>query len=309
MEDLDGNIIVLELDFDGKKLAAGSVYGPNQNDNTFFVNLNDFLYRIKGKGVVLGGDWNLTYDNRNLNENQDVHSMVNVPSIFRSNKLREICDTYNLVDPFRFLHPNKCDYTFIPTAVNNLNRSCIDFFLTNVELAHRVTCCNISTSLLSAHFDHKCITLNFARKKMFKTYPIKNSILKEDEVNWQVRASVIETYIQHAVINEQFTVDQKNAFLLVIGEILILTQESIQIKMEIAVGEVDILHNLRIAAIKPLVEEAFSSLPPLDFFENLVRPDYCNYVHSLTLWSTVSGMALSCNKKRFSISVTKGKTT
>ena len=54
MEDLDGNIIVLELDFDGKKLA-GSVYGPNQNDNMFFVNLNNFLSRINGKGVVLGG--------------------------------------------------------------------------------------------------------------------------------------------------------------------------------------------------------------------------------------------------------------
>jgi hypothetical protein len=61
--------------------------------------------------------------------------------------------------------------------------------------------------------------LNFEKKKVCKTYPIKNSVLKEDEVNWQVRASVLETYIQHAEINEHFTNNHKNAFLLSIGEI------------------------------------------------------------------------------------------
>ncbi len=143
---------------------------------------------------------------------------------------------------------------------------------------------------------------------MCKTYPIKNSILKEDEVNWQVRASVIETYLQHAEINVHFTIEQKDAFLLVIGEILTLTQESLQIKMEIAVGEVDNLRNLRIAAIKPLVEEAFSSLPPLDFLRILLGQLIVMMFSSLILWSTVFGMALSCNKKRFSISEIKGKT-
>jgi hypothetical protein len=72
--------------------------------------------------------------------------------------------------------------------------------------------------------------------------------------------------------------------------------------MEMAYGVVDNLRNLRVAAIKPLVEEAFLALPPLDFFENLARPDYCNDVLFFdTLVHCVRNGALLQQKKIFNL--------
>jgi exonuclease III len=161
--DNDGNIIIIELNLDigNEKFIVGSLYGTNQNEEGFFNTLEQFLTQLKGPPIILGGDLNATWDNRNVIENLDVHSMINIPSLFRTNKLRNICHAFNLVDPFRSLYPNKKDYTYVPSVINNLNRSRIDFFMITVTLTPFVKNCSISAGLLTTHFDHKCIYLNF----------------------------------------------------------------------------------------------------------------------------------------------------
>jgi hypothetical protein len=57
---------------------------------------------------------------------------------------------------------------------------------------------SISAGLLTTHFDHKCIYLNFKKRPVAKIFPIKFSILKENEVSWQVTSSIIESYLQLA---------------------------------------------------------------------------------------------------------------
>ncbi len=115
-KDEDCNILILDMEFGKERLVVGSLYGPNQNEENFFQNLNSYLSRIQIPCLILGGDLNATWDNRNVNDNLDVHAMNNIPSVFRSNKLREICVTHNLTDPYRALYPNKKDYTFVPSA-------------------------------------------------------------------------------------------------------------------------------------------------------------------------------------------------
>ena len=95
-------------------------------------------------------------------------------------------------------------------------------------------------------------------------------------MNWQVNSSVIETYIQHATIDVNYTDVQKNLHLLILGRINIKIQESLTLKLQLANIGTDNLLELQIAAIKPEVEELFDSLPDLPFFENLPRPGYCN---------------------------------
>jgi exonuclease III len=189
--DNDGNIIILELNLDvgNERLIVGSLYGTNQNEEGFFITVEQFLNQLNGPPIILGGDLNATWDNRNVNDNLDVHSMQNIPSIFRTNKIRSLCNTFNLVDPFRALYPNKKDFTYVPSVVNNHNRSRIDFFMITVTLIPYVKNCSISVGLLTTHFDHKCIFLNFKKKPVARTFPIKFSILKENEVSWQVTSS------------------------------------------------------------------------------------------------------------------------
>ncbi len=275
-KDPDCNILLLDVEIQSQKVKIGLIYGPNNNDPIFFTNLENFLRGLNNGTTILGGDFNTTWDDRHVDVNLDTHAMQNVPSLFHTNKLRELCTTFELVDPYRALCPNKKDFTYVPSAVDNLNRSRIDMFLINVRLLPHVKNCLISPGLLTAHFDHKCISLNFKSKIGIKNYPVKNCILKEDEVNWQVNSSVLETYIQHAIVDVNYTDAQKDHHLLTIGRINTKIQESLSLKLQLANVGTDNFLELQIAAIKPEVEELFGLLPDLPFFEGLARPDYCH---------------------------------
>jgi hypothetical protein len=135
-----------------------------------------------------------------------------------------------------------------------------------------------------------------------RTFPIKFSILKENEVSWQVTSSVIESYIQHALLNENYTQGQKDQHLLTLGEINMLTQESLDLKLALVTVGVDNHLDLQIEAIPPQVEELFSTLPGLSFFEELERPEYCNDALFFdTLVHCVRNSALLQQKKIFNI--------
>jgi hypothetical protein len=114
-----------------------------------------------------------------------------------------------------------------------------------VTLTPYVKNCSISAGLLTTHFDHKCIYLNLKKKPVLKTFPIKISILKENEVKWQVTSSIIESYIQHATINELYTQGQKEQHLLVLGQINLLTQESLDLKLALVLVGIDNLLDLQ----------------------------------------------------------------
>ena len=49
--------------------------------------------------MVLGGDWNCTYSNENVNHNLDCLNMVNLPNLRHTNLLLQMCDEFDLTDP------------------------------------------------------------------------------------------------------------------------------------------------------------------------------------------------------------------
>jgi exonuclease III len=112
-------------------LIIGAVYGPNHNDGMFYANLERDITALRdhaGVPVVLGGDWNSTWDGRESNNNIDVINMVTIPSKFRTDKLNILANKLNITDPFRYLHPSKVDFSYVPNDRANTNRSRIDFF-------------------------------------------------------------------------------------------------------------------------------------------------------------------------------------
>jgi len=295
-------MLLLHASFEGKEIILGSLYGPNTNEERFFYNLNNHLQNLPCKIKILGGDMNLTLDPSNVNVNLDVLNMANIPSLFRSEKMIEIKNRFNLVDPYRSLHPNRREYTFLPSAQNLQNRSRIDFFLVNVESIPFVRNCTIPHSLLSTHFDHKMISLSFKKVKNPKNYPIKNNILLEVEVNWQIKASVIETYIHHAEITENFTLEQKNGYLLNIGQILGSIATLLDLKTRLTELIIDNELEHRVLVLKRDIEDIFEQMPNLEFFEGLRRPEYCNDVLFFdTLVHCIRNGALLQQKKNFEL--------
>jgi len=112
----------------------------------------------------LGGDWNATFDISDAQHNLDTVNMQDIPSITRSRKILEICRDFNLIEPFRTKYPTKKEYTFVPTGVNIVNRSRLDFFLISNAMYNAEINVVIPHGLTSTLFDHKPVSLMLKKK-------------------------------------------------------------------------------------------------------------------------------------------------
>ena len=122
----------------------------------------------------MGGDFNATYDCSDVNINIDVLNMVNIPSSRRSNRIKVMCTNLSLIDPYRLLYPNTRDYTFTPMGENQLNRSRLDFFLISDHFSELVKNVIIPHSLSSTTFDHKNVSLLFAKRPSIFNFFVKD---------------------------------------------------------------------------------------------------------------------------------------
>jgi exonuclease III len=120
-----GNVLAMKLTINGTGILVVCIYGPNNNDDTFFETLSGILQLYVGVPIVIAGDWNLTYSTDSNDNNIDILNMASPPSVYRSRALASICEKYDLTDPYRALHPHKKDFTYIPRTGRN-NRSRLD---------------------------------------------------------------------------------------------------------------------------------------------------------------------------------------
>ncbi len=152
--DYDDNYLILDISIDGFRFALGSIYGPNRDDLEFYDNLKLDVRNIGQKSVIVGGDWNATYDSNPVPLNIDVINMASIPSKKRSLKIAAMARSLNLTDPYRFFNPEKRDFTFIPNILNNRNRSRLDFFLISEDLIPDCKNATIPHALSSKLLDH-----------------------------------------------------------------------------------------------------------------------------------------------------------
>ena len=267
--DREDNFLLLDMEIMGKNLTLGSIYGPNEDDMPFFENLKKGIKELKNQNIIIGGDWNCTWDNSELNSNIDIVNMASIPSKRRSDKLREICTELKLTDPYRVFYPTRREYTFIPSAIGLTNRSRLDFFIISESILNKTIICSIPHSLTSTVFDHKPVFLSTKRKKILHKQTITDVILDDPDLNFYVTISVYETYIQHTLVNEKISEERKMEVLHTIGHITVILQ-----RIRVAVSAlIDDGHNalgeLEIEGLRAEVREAIDNLPGLPFFENL----------------------------------------
>ena len=163
--DTEDNFLLLDVDLNGVRSTIGTIYGPNEDDMTFFDNLKRGIQSLRNKNIIIGGDWNATWDNSNVNLNIDTVNMINIPSRRRSDKLRLICEELKLLDPYRMFYPTRKEYTFIPSAIGMANRSRLDFFIISEGIVNKTTSCTIPHSLSSTVFDHNRFSCPLREKK------------------------------------------------------------------------------------------------------------------------------------------------
>jgi exonuclease III len=148
--DNNDNILGIRLQIGESVMLLLGVYGPNQNNDNFFVDLDSILKRNRDTFIICAGDWNLTYCTDPSINNIDIINMQAPPSSIRSDRLAAICEEHGLMDPYRLLHFKKREFTYVPRH-GGRNRSRIDFFLVSDNLLSTVCVNNVLFLTLLKH--------------------------------------------------------------------------------------------------------------------------------------------------------------
>jgi exonuclease III len=268
--DRTGNILLLNCSKNGQSFTLGSIYGPNENNREFFADLGKMIAELNNNSIVLGGDWNATWDSSPPESNIDVFFMRAIPSKVRSDLIKSIADRHSLTDPYRFLYPNKRDYTYIPNAQANLNRSRFDFFLISMDLTQNLDDSGIETGKLSTLFDHRAVFLNLGKKITHRDKNrIQDSLLDNDIIKIIVELSVKEFYLN----NVDYTATPRYTVNTIRSEIgRIVNKLKIASDLEIDSLRLNVFNRQTEVQIANLITEArdaCETIPSLEFFENL----------------------------------------
>jgi hypothetical protein len=113
-----------------------------------------------------------------------------VPSTARTNRILQLCDEFSLADPYRSLHPEERDYTYIPSGVLRTNRSRIDYFLVSDVLFENIAKCEIAQAYCKKSFDHKHISLSFKKEKKRGRKCINNRLLDNPLLDWAIKLAI-----------------------------------------------------------------------------------------------------------------------
>jgi exonuclease III len=189
------NILLIKVRINGNELVLGSLYGPNATDRTFYRGITDFLTKHQSVPVLLGGDWNVTWDTSPPESNIDIYQMARPPNIANSRMLHALADFFELTDPYRVLHPTRKAYSYQPFGTQRKNQSRIDFFLVSSSLLNNVVQCEIFPSQLTKQFDHKPISIVLGKTEFIINKGLKNWYLDDELVKMSTELSVLQIFL------------------------------------------------------------------------------------------------------------------
>jgi len=214
IRDPNENFLLLKVKIGEQSIVLGSIYGPNGTDNNFFTNLELGLRNLQIGGrlaIVLGGDWNTTWDTRPPAVNIDIFKMAAAPNTANCERLHRLSEVFNITDPFRILYPEKIDFSYSPFGTVRKNRSRIDFFLVSEALLEKLHDCTISSSPLTELFDHKNIAVKFCAPTFFPTEKkLSNNFLDEPVLKFAVESTAKLTHLLWINTNSVANIRQKN---------------------------------------------------------------------------------------------------
>lgn len=113
-KDGDGNLVGLDLNIEDKRFTLINVYGPNIDTPCFYDKLTEIIDFFGNQLCIICGDFNLVQ-----NFNLDTHNYININNPRSREKILEIKEYKNLVDPFREI--NKGLHGEGKTLLNNLD--------------------------------------------------------------------------------------------------------------------------------------------------------------------------------------------
>lgn len=150
--DSNGRYVILDIDIDGVRMTVGSIYGPNEDNPEFFIDVIHQIESIPNDNRIIGGDFNLILD-LNLDKKGGQKSTHKKSCTLVKNWMEET----ELVDIWRLQHPDSHMYTWNRKRPSPIFCR-LDFFLVSYGITENIISSNISPGYRS---DHSLVSINF----------------------------------------------------------------------------------------------------------------------------------------------------
>ena len=199
----DQNYIILKMRLGEHYVSLASVYGPNNADNVFYINLKNDLRNLDSDFNILMGDFNIIMSDIDRINNTGLQRQNNT----NKRELKAMLDNLNLVDAFRFLNPNLKRFSY--RKQNNDYRSRLDLSLISSNI---VRSSNVEyLPFLGNLFDHSPMLINFRKNEIDPSkFKIADFKLKKFKGSLEIGLiSIISCYID-CIITDNQTLDNLN---------------------------------------------------------------------------------------------------
>ena len=195
--DEGGNYIILDITIFNQRLTLINIYAPNTDCPNFIQIIDNYIDRLNNDMFILCGDFNCILDPI---LDCDNYKHINNPKA--RDKVIEMINTKNMIDPFREMYPDLKRFTW--RKKNPLKQARLDYFLISENVMQRVKNSFIDMAYRS---DHSMITLviNLNDIECGKSYwKHNNSLLTDKEY-----LNIINKHI--AAIKKQYAVPVYNS--------------------------------------------------------------------------------------------------
>ncbi len=149
-----------------KQVILVNIYAPNFDDSNFFSRVFTSIPISDDYALIIGGDFNCVLDT-SLDRSS---SKVIQPSKAAIN-IKNVCDQFGLLDPWRFIFPSSRTFSFFSPVHHSYSR--IDFFLVDKSLI----------PLVSSSMDHSIVISDHAPSSFVLSLPTQHSSFKPWRLN------------------------------------------------------------------------------------------------------------------------------
>ena len=183
VRDDKGRILLVTLKVNETMITLANIYGPNNDDGSFFIDLHNLLSEHGEEPYIIGGDFNTVMEAK-LDKFPKL--LQNHPKCFKA--ITDIINDFELIDIWRSCHSTQLKYTWMSHDFKIGSR--IDYFLISQSLITSVLKCDIDFGYKT---DHSLISL-FLIKSVAKRGPgfwkLNTSLLANSDNMEKIRSEI-----------------------------------------------------------------------------------------------------------------------
>lgn len=186
-----GNFLMIVCKIHNESYLFVNVYGPNQDNPTFYKNLNDMIEQFDVHHTIVAGDFNFV-----MIPETDSLNYVNENNVRAKQTFLELSYKYNLIDAWRHMHPTERKYTWLRKTPIKAGR--LDMFFVSEDMLNSLSDVEIIPGYRT---DHNIITLTIQNEQRRGSgiWKFNTSHLIDEDYIQTVRSCISQTLQQYAV--------------------------------------------------------------------------------------------------------------